>query len=108
MHSTINSATFRIYRARAAQADGGAGGAWALPLFEALFKNSILLENNGDCGFQLSTKAIVTNTRWLINCDQACKNRPSERKNRRFLACLLYHNLIPKLYYYNKIFIITA
>ena len=42
--------------------DGGAGGAWAPPLFEA-FKNSVLLENNGDCGFQLSTKAIVTNTR---------------------------------------------
>ena len=35
--------------------DGGAGG-------EALLKNSVLLENNGDCGFQLSTKAIVTNT----------------------------------------------
>ena len=32
--------------------DGGAGGAWALPLFETLFKNSMLLENNGDCGFQ--------------------------------------------------------
>ena len=31
------------------------------------FKNSVL-ENNGDCGLQLSTKAIVTNTRWLINC----------------------------------------
>ena len=41
--------------------DGGAGG-------EALLKNSVL-ENNGDCGFQLSTKAIVTNTQWLINCD---------------------------------------
>ena len=60
--------------------DGGAGGAWALPLFEALFKNSMLLENNGDCGFQLSAKAIVMNTRWLINCDQACNNRLSERK----------------------------
>ena len=36
--------------------------------FEALFKNS-MLENNGDCGFQLSTKAIVTNIQWLINCD---------------------------------------
>ena len=47
--------------ARAAQMVG-AGGAWAPPLFEALFKNSMLLENNGDCGFQLSTKAIVTNT----------------------------------------------
>ena len=56
--------------------DGRAGGAWALPLFEALSKN-LMLENNGDCGFQLSTMAIVTNTRWLINCDQACKNRPS-------------------------------
>ena len=41
--------------------DGGAGRAWAPPLFEALFKNSKLLENNGACGFQLSTKAIVTN-----------------------------------------------
>ena len=60
--------------------DGGAGGAWALPRFEALLKNSILLENNGDYGFQLSTKAIVTNTRWLTNRDQACKNRQSERK----------------------------
>ena len=60
--------------------DGGASGTWAPPLFEALFKNSMLLENNGDCGFQLSTKAIVTNTRWLINCDQDCINRPSERK----------------------------
>ena len=35
--------------------DGGAGGAWAPPLFEALFKNSMLLENNGDCEFQLSS-----------------------------------------------------
>ena len=34
---------------------GGAGRAWAPPLFEALFENSVLLENNGDCGFQLST-----------------------------------------------------
>ena len=49
--------------------DGGAGGAWAPPLFEALFKNSMLLENNGDFGFELSTKAIVTSIRWLINCD---------------------------------------
>ena len=49
--------------------DGGAGRAWAPPLLEALFKNSKLLENNGACGFQLSTNAIVTNTRWLINCD---------------------------------------
>ena len=49
--------------------DGGAGRAWAPPLFEALFKNSKLLENNGACGFLLSTKAIVTNTRWIINCD---------------------------------------
>ena len=57
--------------------DGGAGGAWALPLHEGLFKNSMLLDNNGDCGFQLSTKAIVRNARWLINCDQACKNRLS-------------------------------
>ena len=47
--------------------DGGAGGVWAPPLFEALLKNSVLLENNGDCGFQLSTKAIVTNTRWLTH-----------------------------------------
>ena len=30
----------------------------------------------------------------MIICDRACKNRSSERKNRRFLACLLYHNLI--------------
>ena len=37
--------------------DGGASGAWVPPLFEALFKNSKLLENNGACGFQLSTKA---------------------------------------------------
>ena len=48
--------------------DGGAGRAgraWAPPLFEALFKNSMLLENDGDCGFQLSTtKAIIVmNTR---------------------------------------------
>ena len=44
--------------------DGGVGRAWDPPLFEALFKNSMLLENNGDCGFQLSTtKTIVTNTR---------------------------------------------
>ena len=50
--------------------DGGAGGAWTPPLFEALSKNSMLLEiMHGDCGFQLFTKAIVTNTRWLINCD---------------------------------------
>ena len=61
--------------------DGGAGGAWAPPLFKALFKNSMLLENNGDCGFQLSTKAIVTNIRWLIIViSYACKNRPSECK----------------------------
>ena len=26
--------------------------------------------------------------------DRACENRPCERKNRRFLACLLYHNLM--------------
>ena len=32
------------------------GEAWAPPLFEALFKNS-MLENYGDCWFQLSTKA---------------------------------------------------
>ena len=40
--------------------DGEAGGAWAPPLFEALFKNSKVLENNGACGFQLSTKAHTT------------------------------------------------
>ena len=65
--------------ARAAQMVGLVGPG-PYQFFEALFKNSMLLENNGDCGFQLSTKAIVTNTRWLINCDQACKNRSSERK----------------------------
>ena len=27
-------------------------------------------------------------------CDWACKNRPSECKNHRFLACLLYYTLI--------------
>ena len=29
-------------------------------------------------------------------------------KNHRFLACLLYHNLINYLHYYNEIFITTA
>ena len=75
--------------------DGGAGGAWAPPLFEALFKHSVLLENNDDCGFQLSIKAIVTNTRWLINCEyRPAKIDHLSAKNRRFIACLLHHNLI--------------
>ena len=45
--------------------DGGAGGACMGPTtFEALFKIQCCWKiMHGDCGFQLSTKAIVTNTR---------------------------------------------
>ena len=41
----------------------------------------------------------------FINCDWACKNRPSEYKNPRFFLSLLYHNY---LYYHNNIFTTTA
>ena len=66
-HEVVHK-SIAMLQTRAAQMVGlvGPGPHHFLKLF---LKFNVVRENNGDCGFQLSTKAIVTNTRWLINCD---------------------------------------